>query len=62
MQKQAVAITAKDFGDSSKPGTPAESGEVVGADGKPIPYAVSEAVAKGNGHARHGSLPDRPKQ
>lgn len=40
MQKQAEAITAKDFIDSPKPGTPVQQGEIVGADGRPLPYRL----------------------
>jgi hypothetical protein len=40
MKKQAAAIAAKDFVDSPKPGTPVERGEIMGADGKPLPYRV----------------------
>ena len=45
MRKQAAAITAKDFGDSTpKPGTPVQRGEIVGADGKPISYMAPQSA------------------
>jgi hypothetical protein len=50
MQKQAAAITAKDFGDATpKPGTPVQRGEVIGADGKPIPYMAKKSDPRVDG-------------
>jgi hypothetical protein len=40
LKKQAAAITAKDFVNSPKPGTPVQTGEFLGANGKPIPYRM----------------------
>jgi hypothetical protein len=41
MEKQAAAITAKDFDDSTPtPGSPVQRGEIVGPNGQPIPHRV----------------------
>ncbi|KIW02991.1 alpha,alpha-trehalose-phosphate synthase [UDP-forming] [Verruconis gallopava] len=48
MKKQAAAIAAKDLPATPTPGTPVQRGELIGADGKPLPdRTISPAHAGG---------------